>query len=150
MKGKFKSTLSKVEKKVQKTFNEFIRLRDIIKTEDGSLIAKCISCNKTWLLNTPSDWKNYHASHYFLENKYQSVRYDEVNVNGACSYCNRFLHGNLAEYEIGLVKKVGIDRVEHLKIRRNFLKKYDMIELEELNNLYLEKIKVQKLRLGIK
>lgn len=147
-KSKFKSTLTKVKKKLQKTFNEYIRLRDVIETDSG-LIAKCICCNKTWLLRTSEDWRAYHAGHYFLENKYQSVRYDEINVNGCCSYCNRFLHGNLANYQIGLVEKYGNESFLHLTIRRNHIKRYCITELEELNEFYLEKIKEQKKRLGM-
>src|SRR5574343_963028 len=148
-KMKLKNKLKTKLNALKKVFNEYIRYRDIIKTESGSLIYKCIACNQFKNLESSTDWRNYHASHYFLEDKYASVRFDETNVNGGCSACNRFLHGNLSEYEINLTKKVGIDRMEHLKLRRNMIKKFEILELEEMIELYKEKLAEQKKRLGL-
>lgn len=42
-----------------------------------------------------------------------------MNVHGACAYCNRWLHGNLAEYYIRLVKDYGQHKVDELmKLKR--------------------------------
>jgi len=78
-------------------FNEFIRERD----KD----LRCISCNK---------WDVFCAGHYWAAGNYESLRFNEVNVNGQCDYCNRHLHANLILYGKALVKKYGQEAVDKL------------------------------------
>jgi len=102
-----------------------------------------------WILNNSTDWKNFVAAHYWLADRYTSVEIDEHNVNGCCAHCNKRLHGNLANYQIHLVEKIGQENFDELNIKRNQIKKYSYDELEELNEKYLTKIREQKERLGI-
>ena len=149
----YKNNLDKLLNRVKRNCNKYVQLRDLIKTSSGEILAKCISCNRTWIINNSYDLKNCHAGHFYLENKYASVRFDLINLNMQCSKCNtpapRGMSGNLAEYEIGLIKKVGQEEFDNLKIRKDQIKKYSFKELEELNKKFLELIRQEKIRLGL-
>ena len=95
------SKLSYWKKEAKFWFQRWIRLRDV-----GKL---CISCD-TQLL----DIRDFDAGHYYKAEIYLSVICNEVNVNGQCKYCNKYLHGNLIEYRKELIKRNGIEVVEQL------------------------------------
>ena len=136
-----KHDLKTTEKRLRKNFNKFIQLRDATVCVSGEILVKCIACGRGKILNNTYEWKTWHASHYWLENKYKSVRFDEENVNGCCSRCNKFLSGNLALYETNLIDKIGNESFQKLNFRRNQIKKFDVIELIEMNKYYLKEIK---------
>ena len=136
--------------KFRRNFNKYIQLRDIIRTPSYDLIFKCLACGRWWLANSTYDWKDAHASHYYLENEFASVRFDEDNVHICCSVCNKYKHGNLALYQENLIKKIGNKRFEALTIRKNKIKHWDEIEIEKLNKIYLKKISELKKEKGIK
>ena len=116
--------VSDLKKEVQKHFNRYIRLRD-----EGKM---CISCGKREIS---------HAGHYIAQGSTGALRYHEDNVNGQCVKCNVWDHGNLINYRIGLVKKIGEDRVQWLEDHRNDVKKWQREELNELMDKYKQKIK---------
>lgn len=145
----------KLENRVRYWCHLYIRLRDLIKEKDGKIWGKCISCNKVWEVTLFSDRSIYNgskwvASHYFLEDRNASVRYDEDNIHLGCEHCNKRLSGNLAEYEVNLRKKLGDKRFDELVFRKNQLKKYSYGELEELKEHYQFKAKEEAKRLGVK
>lgn len=116
-------------------FNEYIRLRD---TKNG--IGQCISCKK--ILKIPS--AQAQAGHYYSGGNYPLMKFEESNVHLQCKKCNYFLSGNLLEYQINLVKKIGIDKLKWLDFmalqqkRTNF--KWDRLFLIEI----IEKYKLKK------
>jgi len=86
------------EKAIEK-FNAFIRERD----KD----LPCISCG---------EYRELCAGHYWAAGNFESVRFNEVNINGQCDQCNGHLHGNLILYGKGLVKKYGQEAVDKLDV----------------------------------
>lgn len=118
-------TLPELLKLAQITFNKYIRLRDKDKP--------CISCEK------PLGAK-YDASHYYSAGGHFNVRFNEDNVHASCVYCNQYLHGNLLNYQIGLVKRIG-ERMFELNEKAHITKKWTKNELLELISLYKNKIK---------
>lgn len=110
--------LPKLLKKVQVVFNKWIRERDM---QDG-----CISCN--------GEVQN--AGHYWLQGSYSNLRFHEDNVHGQCIRCNKWSHGNLAEYETRLRQKIGNKRFKWLEDNRRTEKKWKRSELEELLTFY--------------
>lgn len=120
---------AKLTQKLQRVFNEFIRLRD--KNES------CISCGS---------WNELQAGHYFSAGHYSWLRFNETNVNHQCLRCNYFLSGNQAQYRIGLLRKYGKETVEQLELKAQIRKvnRYSRFELEVLINYYKEKIKSLK------
>lgn len=86
----------------QKVFNSFIRLRD-----EGE---GCISCDKS------KDWQGqWHAGHYMTTGARPQLRFNERNVSRQCSQCNLYLSGNLAQYRLKLIAKIGLKAVEELE-----------------------------------
>ena len=110
--------LNKLLKKTQIVFNRWIRNRD-----EG---LTCISCNG----------KYSQAGHYIAQGSSSNLRFNEDNVNGQCAGCNTFKSGNLIEYRIGLVKKIGIKRVQWLEDNRKVFKTWKRWELEALLEKY--------------
>ncbi|MGX2956411.1 recombination protein NinG [Ursidibacter arcticus] len=87
-------------KEAQAVFNKFIRLRD----KD----LPCISCQRF-------HQGQYHAGHYRTVKAMPELRFNEDNVHKQCSACNNHLSGNITEYRIHLVRKIGVDKVEWLE-----------------------------------
>ena len=119
-------TNSDYVKELQVIFNKFIRLRD---KDKG-----CISCNKP--LNNKFD-----AGHFYSTGSYPELRFNEDNVHGQCVHCNQHKHGNLLEYNIKIVDRIGEDKLSVLNDLRNKPKKYTIDELKGLKVYYNLKIK---------
>lgn len=116
--------LPRLLKKAQEIFNAFIRARDHDKG--------CISCGA----------EVQEAGHYFSQGHHSALRYNEVNTNGQCCRCNKFLHGNLIHYRNGLINRYGEPRVLHLESSaRRSVKKWSRVELEAIIDFYKEEIK---------
>ena len=111
-------------------FNPFIRLRD----KD----LPCISCG------TNKDVQ-YHAGHYMAAGNYSFLRFNEDNVHKQCGKnCNKELHGNLHEYRVGLIKKIGIEKVMWLEANKHNKLEISIYEITELKESYKLKIKQLK------
>ena len=116
--------LPRLLKKAQDVFNAYIRARD---RDKG-----CISCGA----------EVQEAGHYFSQGHHSALRYNEVNTNGQCTRCNKFLHGNLIHYRSGLINRYGEPRVLHLESSaRRSVKKWSRTELEAIIQCYKEEIK---------
>lgn len=113
-------TLPKLLQKAQTTFNKWIRNRD----KD----LGCISCGA----------EVTEAGHYFSQGHYSSLRFNNINTNGQCTRCNRFLHGNLINYRKGLIKRYGHAKVERLELNADLrkVKKWSRPELEQVIKVY--------------
>lgn len=86
----------------QKVFNSYIRLRD-----EGE---GCISCDKS------KDWQGqWHAGHYLTVGARPQLRFNELQVWRQCSQCNLYLSGNLAQYRLKLIGRIGLEAVESLE-----------------------------------
>ena len=124
-----KEVIKKV--KVQEKCNEYIRLRDAGKP--------CISCGK---------YNTLQAGHYWPVGGYDGLRFDELNINGECAYCNAWDKAHLIGYRKNLIKKIGLKSVEALDERAADYKKngrkFSKSELLEIYNYYCEKIKQLK------
>ena len=109
-------------REAQKEFNRFIRLRDKI---------ACISCDR------PLTAK-YDAGHYRSVGAFPELRFCEDNVHGQCVHCNQHKSGNPIDYRIGLVKKIGIERVERLEGKHD-AKKYTIDQVKDIKAMYKKK-----------
>mgnify|MGYP001328630967 FL=1 len=119
-------TMAQLKKIVQRKVNEYVRLRD--------KKLPCISCGRRGVA--------IDAGHYVAQGSSGLLRYELDNLNGQCQKCNRFLHGNLIEYRIGLVKRIGILQVEWLEKHRHDIKKWTREELNEILSDTKELIRV--------
>jgi len=118
MKTKKITPLPKLIKKAQTVFNAWIRERD---KDKG-----CISCGS----------QVTEAGHYLSAGHNTGLRFNEVNVNGQCTRCNCFMHGNLIKYRQGLVKKYGEQRVLMLENCGHTVKRWSRFELEAIIQTY--------------
>lgn len=87
-------------REAQAEFNRFIRLRDAE--------LPCISCGR-------HHQGQYHAGHYLTVGARPELRFNELNVHKQCAPCNNHLSGNLVNYRINLIQKIGLDNVEWLE-----------------------------------
>jgi hypothetical protein len=111
---------------LQEVFNTYIRLRDVNKP--------CISC----LRNDADKWD---AGHFWAAGNYSFLRFNEDNVHKQCSRpCNKDLHGNLLNYRINLINKIGLDRVQWLDDNRHKELNLTIPEIQSLIKLYKQKI----------
>ena len=125
MKNELKTT-SDWMKEAQKVFNQYIRLRD--------KHLPCISCGQKL-------GSKYDAGHYFSSGGHKAVTFNEDNVHGQCVACNQYKHGNLLNYQIGIEKRIGADRLLQLHEQAHETRKYSADELQEIIKTYKQKIK---------
>lgn len=119
------SDRQKLTKDAQTAFNAYIR------TRDGK---KCISCNYE------GEGRQFHAGHYKSQGGNSALRFNELNCHAQCSICNNHLSGNLANYRMALIEKIGIEAVEILETTKS-TKRYSIEELKEIISTYKLKTK---------
>ena len=121
-------TYSQRVNEVKVIFQRYIRMRDAN--------LPCISCGAV----TSSVWD---AGHYKKAELYSGVIFNELNTNKQCGKCNRYLGGNELNYRVGLIAKIGIDRVLALEelAESTRVKKYSDLELLEIRTRFAHKIK---------
>jgi hypothetical protein len=118
-------TNQELMKLAQVYFNKYIRFRD-----HGQ---NCISCNK--------EAKKENAGHYFSQGGHSAIRFDEDNVHLQCEHCNTYLSGNLLNYQIGIQKRIGVERLLELQAKAHLEKKWSKEELNEIIEIYKNKVK---------
>lgn len=112
-------------KEAQREFNRFIRLRDIGRS--------CICCGVPLgeaVLGGAAD-----AGHYRSVGSAPNLRYNEDNCHSQSKRCNRYGAGRAVDYRIGLVARIGLERVEALEAD-NTPKHYTKDELRNIRDTY--------------
>ncbi len=120
-----RSDRSKAEKAAQAAFNKYIRERD----KD----LPCISCGR-------NHKGQYHAGHYKTRGAHKELALNELNCHKQCAPCNNHLSGNLVNYRVNLIEKIGLDKVEWLEGPHE-PKKYTVDELWDIEKQYKQKLK---------
>lgn len=87
-------------REAQAAFNAYIRLRDASQP--------CISCGR-------HHEGQYHAGHYRTVGSHPELRFNEDNVHKQCAPCNNHKSGDIVNYRINLVRKIGAEQVEWLE-----------------------------------
>jgi hypothetical protein len=118
-------TLQDWLKEAQTIFNKYIRLRDM------GLV--CISCQQ------PPKKRN--CGHFYSQGGHSNVRFDEDNCHLQCEHCNTYLSGNLLNYQIGIQKKIGAQKLLELQERAHLTKKWTIDELKEIIKTYKTKVR---------
>lgn len=131
MKVKPEKSLQALKKDLDKVFNAYIRKRDTL--PNG--LFRCITCREF------KPVRLMHAGHYLSAGHNPAVRWNEFNVNGQCSHCNTFLHGNISKYIDGMREKYGLKVLEDLEIQRHNRSKMMKFEVQLLIETYKEKLK---------
>lgn len=107
-------------KEAQAAFNEFIRERD----RD----LPCISCGR-------HHEGQYHAGHYRTVGANPELRFEPLNVWKQCAPCNNHKSGDIVNYRIELVKRIGPEKVQWLEGPHE-PKRYTVDELKAMKAHY--------------
>jgi len=112
----------------QKAFNEWVRLRDAD--------LPCVSCGR-------HHDGQYHAGHYRTVAANPEIRFEPLNVHKQCAPCNNHKSGDIVNYRIELVKRIGAEAVEWLEGPHE-AKKYTVDELKAITAEYRAKTRELK------
>lgn len=115
-------------KEAQAEFNKFIRERDADEP--------CISCGR-------HHQGQYHAGHYRTVGACPELRFNEANCHKQCAPCNNHLSGNIVEYRINLIRKIGQAAIDWLEGPHEPAK-YTIEEIKEIKREYREKTRELK------
>ena len=87
-------------REAQVVFNQWVRLRDEA--------LPCISCGR-------HHHGKYDAGHYRTTAACPELRFDPLNVHKQCSPCNTQLSGNIVEYRLELIRRIGQEQVDWIE-----------------------------------
>ena len=91
-------------REAQASFNAYIRERD----RD----LPCISCGCFTPMTRGGD---YDCGHYRSVGANPELRFEESNAHKQCKRCNSHLSGNIVNYRIGLLMRIGGEKVKWLE-----------------------------------
>lgn len=128
-------TRSDYIKEAQIEFNKYVRLRD---SGQG-----CISCGSA--CGEGSIGGSGDAGHFRSRGSAPHLRFDERNCHLQCKRCNRYLSGNVADYRVGLVRRIGLDVVLALEEDQE-PRKYTVDELKAIKKHYAELAKELRIK----
>jgi hypothetical protein len=115
-------------KDAQTAFNAWIRERDV-----G---LPCVSCGR----HHNGQW---HAGHYRTVGGNPELRFEPLNVWRQCAPCNNHKSGDIVNYRIELVKRIGAEAVEWLEGPHE-PKKYTVEQLKAMTAEYRAKTRELK------
>lgn len=115
-------------RETQVVFNELIRLRDAA--------LPCVSCGR-------HHEGQYHAGHYRTVGANPELRFEPLNVHKQCAPCNNHKSGDIVNYRIELVKRIGADKMNWLE-GPHVPQRYTIEELKTIKADYRAMIKELK------
>ncbi|MCF5708957.1 recombination protein NinG [Pseudomonas syringae] len=107
-------------KDTQQAFNEWVRHRDAL--------LPCVSCGR-------HHEGKYDAGHYRTVGSNPALRFEPLNCHKQCVPCNQHKSGNVVEYRLELVRRIGIVNLEWLEGPHE-PQKYTIEELKALTAKY--------------
>lgn len=117
-------------KDTQQAFNAWVRARDAA--------LPCVSCGRHHV-------GQYHAGHYRTVGATPELRFEPLNAWKQCAPCNNHLSGNLINYRISLLQRIGEEKVAWLEGPHE-AKKYTVDELKAMTADYRAKTEELKKR----
>ena len=115
-------------KDTQQAFNAWVRERDAE--------LPCISCGR-------HHQGKYDAGHYRTVGSNPALRFEPLNCHRQCSPCNTQLSGNIVNYRIALVTRIGAEALDWLEGPHE-AKKYTVEELKAMTADYRAKTRELK------
>ena len=117
-------------KEAQYEFNAYVRARD------SSL--PCICCGQP--LTKEAVGGGFDCGHYRSTGSASHLRFNEDNAHGQRKVCNRYGAGRAVDYRIGLIARIGLERVEALESDSK-VHKWTSDELRLIKATYRQKLK---------
>lgn len=126
--AKAKGYRSNQIRKADRIFSKYIRLRYAVDN-----FCTCVTCGRR------AHYKTMQNGHY-ISRRYLATRFDEINCNVQCSYCNEDLNGNLKKYKEYLQRKYGVTVTEKLLHKAQNSPKLATYEIQGIIDLYTKKV----------
>jgi hypothetical protein len=113
----------------QAAVNLYIRLRDYNKP--------CISCgcSKVSVFGGYRGAGGWDAGHYRSRGAAAHLRFNLLNIHKQCVKCNRDRSGNVVDYRIRLIERIGITAVESIE-SNNKPRKFTIEYLERIKRIF--------------
>jgi Bacteriophage Lambda NinG protein len=127
-------TLPMLIKEAQHWFNRFIRFRDIM-AGHGCISSGAPYNGTIFLTLTGGGWD---AGHYRSIGSAPHLRFVEDNVHLQSKRENRYNSGAAVDYRLGLIARIGIERVEALE-RDNTPRNYTRDDVRKIRDTYRAK-----------
>jgi hypothetical protein len=118
-------------REAQAAFNAWVRLRDAE--------LPCISCGR-------HHQGKYDAGHYRTVKSNPAIRFEPLNCHKQCVPCNQHLSGNIVNYRMSLVLRIGQDKVDWLEGPHE-PKRYTIEDLKAITAEY--RAKTRELKRGL-
>ncbi len=122
-----KSELKKWHRKTWVLMSEYIRR----KYADWRGMVECWTCRKLF------HWKEMDCAH----RHHGKLDLDVRNLRPCCVKCNRYLHGNLGEYERRLIEENGLEWSKQLVHDAHTQPPYTLDDLKKIHQDLSEKLK---------
>lgn len=87
-------------RRAQSAFNAWVRYRDRSKP--------CVSCGTVEAVQ-------WHAGHYRSVGACPALRFEPLNAHKQCSQCNDWKAGNIVEYRLNLIERIGPEALRFLE-----------------------------------
>jgi hypothetical protein len=116
-------------REAQIAWNSYVRARDA-----G---LPCCSCGS---MPEQKFGGSVDCSHYRSRGSAPHLRFHLHNAASACVKCNRFLGGNIAALRIGLIRRIGIEKVLAIE-QNNEPRKFDIEYLARIKKIFTKKAK---------
>jgi hypothetical protein len=124
---------SKLMQRAQASFNAYIRARDEKQP--------CISCGTTKPVSGGyTGAGGWDAGHYRSRGACPELKFEEDNCFKQCVACNRDNSGNVVNMRIGILKRIGQERLDWIEGPHD-PKKYTADDLKEIDKKYKAKLK---------
>jgi len=137
-KNKPEKSLSMLVKELDTVFSLFIRLRDA----DHQGTVKCfVTGEKVW-------WKDAQAAHW-IPRANMIMRWAEDNVHACTKESNQYDPNHIHEYDKKMASTYSIYRIQVMRQTSKSLAKWTRPELEDLIDLYTDKVKELKKLKGL-
>ena len=122
-------TIPQLTKEAQRAFNAWVRLRD-----QG---LPCVSCGSTEAGGslTGGYWD---CGHYRSVGACPELRFEPLNAHRQCKRCNQHQSGNVVEYRLRLIQRIGLAAVEWLEGPHE-ARRYSRDELRKIRDTYRAK-----------
>lgn len=121
-------THNELIKEAQSAVNRYIRLRDRNQC--------CISCGMP--LVSEQLGGGFDAGHYRSRGSAPHLRFYTLNIFGQCKKCNRYLGGNYHQFRLGLIDRLGIEKVEQIEAD-NRSRHYSDEDLRRIKQIFNKK-----------
>lgn len=125
-------TYPQLIKEAQAAFNAFIRSRD-----EGK---PCICCGRQATDADVVTGSRWDAGHYRSTGAAPHLRFHEDNCHRQLVYCNQYRSGNAVDYRLGLISRIGLERVEILETDQGPVN-WTKDDIREIRDTYRRKLR---------